>query len=74
MKIADQGHHNRYETYLLRLFQERWSGEMRQLSWRVFSMTGNVESYLLYKQLDQDQAESSPDEEDDSMEENDSLE
>ncbi|WP_280768496.1 YqzL family protein [Salipaludibacillus daqingensis] len=47
---------------------------MRQLSWRVFSMTGNVESYLLYKQLDQDQAESSPDEEDDSMEENDSLE
>ncbi|UTR14382.1 YqzL family protein [Salipaludibacillus sp. LMS25] len=27
---------------------------MRQLSWHVFSMTGDVESYLLFKEIDRD--------------------
>jgi hypothetical protein len=26
---------------------------MRDFSWRYFSMTGDVESFLLYKQMDQ---------------------
>jgi hypothetical protein len=36
-------------------------------------MTGNVESYLLYKALDQDQVDDSSVEEEESIDENDSL-
>ncbi|WP_416149325.1 YqzL family protein [Salipaludibacillus sp. HK11] len=47
---------------------------MRQLSWHVFSMTGNVESYLLYKELDQDQVdEPSEEEEHQTIQEDDSF-
>lgn len=58
---------------LLSLFQERWSSELRQLSWHVFSMTGSVESYLLYKAIEEDQVDDSSDEEEELIEENDSF-
>ncbi|MCR6096777.1 YqzL family protein [Salipaludibacillus agaradhaerens] len=38
---------------------------MRQLSWHVFSMTGDVESYLLFKEIDRDQQDTIMYEQDD---------
>ncbi|MEF3304645.1 YqzL family protein [Paenibacillus sp. GYB003] len=35
---------------------------MRDFSWKVFTMTGDVESYLLYKEMDH-QAGAEPEEE-----------
>ncbi|MCE7794216.1 YqzL family protein [Salipaludibacillus sp. CUR1] len=46
---------------------------MRQLSWHVFSKTGNVESYLLYKEMSQEGDESALPEDEIYSEENESL-
>ncbi|PYZ94257.1 YqzL family protein [Salipaludibacillus keqinensis] len=47
---------------------------MRQLSWQVFSMTGNVESYLLFKELDRDRVdEASEEEEENPLKDHDSI-
>ncbi|MFC4778513.1 YqzL family protein [Paenibacillus sp. GCM10023252] len=34
---------------------------MRNFSWKYFTMTGDVESYMLYKEMDQVGAEEHPD-------------
>ncbi|MCS7463459.1 YqzL family protein [Paenibacillus doosanensis] len=40
---------------------------MRDFSWKYFSMTGDVDAYLLYKEVSNDEHHSEPDSEEDPL-------
>lgn len=44
-------------------------GTMRDVSWKFFAMTGNIDAYMLYKEMDRDHEEWELEEEERMMDE-----
>ncbi len=42
---------------LLVSINERWGFRMLDFTWKVFSQTGNIDTYLLFKELEQERRE-----------------